>query len=335
MKKLLFVYGLLVATFLAYIWFFVLRDDRPTGWNESPTGLSGEIAEKYVMVTFQSSLDYWRSSMKGFEDAAQELNVSVEFQGATQYDPIEEVTVLEKVIARKPDGIAITAINPEALNPTIDKAVAAGIPVVLFDSGAPDSRAYAFLGTDNYDAGAKAAREMGRRLGGHGQVAVVTQPNQLNHQDRTRGFKETLQKEYPGISIAEVADGKGDILVSSKAAERILDAYPNVAGFFATQANGGVGIAQALQARGLEGRKVVIGFDTDKGTLDLVKSGVIDATLAQGTWNMGYWSLLSLFHLHHNIVAAGGAEGANPIPPYMDTGITIVTRDNVENYYAK
>ncbi|WP_027094111.1 substrate-binding domain-containing protein [Cohnella thermotolerans] len=335
MKKLLFVYGLLVVTFLAYIWYFVLRDEAPTGWNESAAGLTGEISEKYVMVTFQSSLDYWRTSMKGFEDAAQQLNVSVEFQGATQYDPNEEITVLEKVIARKPAGIAVTAINPEALNPTIDKAVAAGIPIVLFDSGAPKSKAYAFLGTDNYDAGAQAAREMARRLGGRGKVAVVTQPNQLNHQERTRGFEETLQKDYPGMSIAEVADGKGDILVSSQATNRILEAHPDVQGFFATQANGGVGIAEALETLGLAGRKVVIGFDTDKGTLDLVKSGVIDATLAQGTWNMGYWSLLSLFHLHHGIVAAGGGEGSHPIPPYMDTGITIVTRDNVDDYYAK
>lgn len=335
MKKLLFVYGLLVATFLCYLWYFVLRDDKPSGWNETAAGLSGEIEEKYVMVTFQSSLDYWRTSMKGFEDAAQELNVSVEFQGATQYDPNEENTVLEKVIARKPAGIAVTAINPEALNPAIDKAVTAGIPVVLFDSGAPDSKAYAFLGTDNYGAGSQAAREMGRLLGGKGKVAVVTQPNQLNHQDRLRGFKETLGQEFPEMSIAEVADGKGDIQVSSQAAERILDAHPDVAGFFATQANGGVGIGEALQARGLERRKVIISFDTDKGTLDMVKSGVINETLAQGTWNMGYWSLLSLFHLHHGIIAAGGAEGSNPIPPYTDTGITIVNRDNVDDYYAK
>lgn len=335
MKKLLLVYGLLIATFLAYIWYFVLREERPNGWNEGATGLTGGIEEKYVMVTFQSSLDYWRSSMKGFEDAAQQLNVSVEFRGATQYDPNEEITVLEKVIARKPAGIAVTAINPEALNPAIDKAVAAGIPVVLFDSGAPKSKAYAFLGTDNYDAGAQAAREMGRRLGSRGKVAVVTQPNQLNHQDRTRGFEETLRKEFPGMSIAAVADGKGDILVSAQATEKILDEHPDVDGFFATQANGGAGIAQALQDRGLEGRKTVIGFDTDKGTLDLVRSGEIDATLAQGTWNMGYWSLLSLFHLSHGIVAEGKQEGSHPIPPYMDTGITIVTRDNVDDYYAK
>ena len=125
--------------------------------------------------------------MKGFEDAAHELNVSVEFRGATQYDANKENTVLEQIIAKKPAGIAITAINPQALNVMIDKAVKAGIPIVLFDSGAPDSKAYSCLGTDNYSAGAQAAREFGRLMMGEGQAAVVTQPNQLNHEERNSG----------------------------------------------------------------------------------------------------------------------------------------------------
>jgi ribose transport system substrate-binding protein len=338
MKKLLLVYGLLTATFLVYIWYYGYRDDKLGGFEEGTAGLVGEIEENYVMVTFQSGLDYWRNSMKGFEDAAQALNVSVEFRGATQYDANEEITVLEQVIARKPAGIAISAINPEALNQTINKAVNAGIPVVLFDSGAPKSKAYAFLGTDNYEAGAQAAREMGRRLSGNGKVAVVTQPNQLNHQERTHGFRDTLYKEFPGMTIVDIVDGKGDILISEKAALDVLDKYPDVAGFFATQAGGGVGIGQALQMRGLAGKRVVIGFDTDKGTLDMVRAGIINATLAQGTWNMGYWSLLSLFHLHHQTAQPrtnGETVGVHPIPPYTDTGITVVTRSNVEDYYAK
>ncbi|MBW5447953.1 substrate-binding domain-containing protein [Cohnella sp. CFH 77786] len=339
MKKRLplIVYGLCTVSFLLFIWYYGIRDGKGDDWNESPIGLAGDIEEKYVMVTFQSGLDYWRPIMKGFEDAAQGLNVSVEFRGATQYDANEEITVLEQVIAKKPAGIAVTAINPEALNVTIDKAVRAGIPIVLFDSGAPGSKAYSFLGTDNYKAGATAAREMGRLLAGKGKVAVVTQPNQLNHIERTNGFLETLSKEFPGLTVAEVADGKGDVTVSGLVADSLLDRFPDLDGFFATQANGGVGIGQALKDKGLAGRKVIIGFDTDKGTLDMVKDGTINATLAQGTWNMGYWALMELFHLRHKIVQPNSeaAGGAAPLPPYIDTGVTVVTRANVDNYYAK
>ena len=339
MKKqlLLAIYGLVTGLFLLFFWYFGLRGDNQNEWNENPSRLMGDIEEKYVLVTFQSNLDYWRSIMKGFEDAAQVLNVSVEFRGASQYDANEEITVLEQVIAKKPAGIAVTAINPEALNVTIDKAVNAGIPIVLFDSGAPGSKAHSFLGTDNYSAGAKAARELGRLLSGRGEAAVLTQPNQLNHQERTKGFIETLANEYPNIRVVRIADGKGSIQGSAQAADELLGAHPEIDGFFATQANGGVGIGQTLKKLGLGGDKIVIGFDTDKGTLDMVKDGTINATLAQGTWNMGYWSLLELFHQSHNIVQPDGqdANGAHSLPPFIDTGITIVTKDNVDNYYAK
>ncbi|QMV43156.1 substrate-binding domain-containing protein [Cohnella cholangitidis] len=339
MKKqlLLIVYGLVTGLFALFFWYFGFREDNRDEWNENPIGLMGSMEEKYVMVTFQSGLDYWKSIMKGFEDAAQVLNVSVEFRGASQYDANEEITVLEQVIAMKPAGIAVTAINPEALVGTIDKAIKAGIPVVLFDSDSPSSKAYSFLGTDNYGAGAQAARELGRLLSGQGKAAVVTQPNQLNHEERTKGFTETLKQEFPAIQVVRIADGRGKIQESEKVAKAILRQYPDLDGFFATQANGGVGIGKALKESGVAKSKVVIGFDTDKGTLDLVKDGTINATIAQGTWNMGYWSLLELFHQHHDLVQPNSEDiyGAHPLPSFIDTGVTIVTQDNVDNYYAK
>lgn len=339
MKKplLLIVYGLVTGLFVLFFWYFGIREDKQDDWNENPIGLMGDIEERYVMVTFQSGLDYWRSIMKGFEDAAQVLNVSVEFRGAIQYDANEEITVLEQVIAKKPAGIAVTAINPDALIGTIDKAIKAGIPIVLFDSDSPGSKAYSFLGTDNYSAGAQAAREFGRLLEGRGKAAVVTQPNQLNHEQRTKGFTETLKKEFPKIVIVEVADGRGNIKQSEQAAKSILQQYPDLSGFFATQANGGVGIGLAIKELNLAGKKVIIGFDTDKGTLDLVREGTINATIAQGTWNMGYWSLLELFHQHHDLVQpdSEGMNGAHPLPPFIDTGVTIVNQENVDSFYAK
>lgn len=77
----------------------------------------------------------------------------------------------------------------------------------------------------------------------------------------------------------------------------------------------------------------IISFDTDKGTLDMVKEGTIAATLAQGTWNMGYWTLQFLFHLHHGIGSDG--QEFSPLPRVVDTGITVVTRENVDQFYAK
>ncbi|MDQ0253127.1 ribose transport system substrate-binding protein [Evansella vedderi] len=335
MKKLLLVYALLIGTFMIYVYFEHFKEPAASPWDVQ--GLRGEMNETYVMVTFQSGMEYWRSSLKGFEDAAQALNVSVEYRGATQYDIQEQITVLEQVIARKPAGIALSAIDPYALTDTINKAIDTGIPVVLFDSGASGSKAYSFLGTNNYNAGVTAAHEMAELLNEEGEVAVITLLDQLNHQERTEGFKDALSLNYPNINIVAVEDGQGNRLFSRNKTQELIEKYPDLAGIFATEANGGVGIGEAVQLENNSGDIKIISFDTDKGTLEMIENDIISATMAQGTWNMGYWSLIFLFHLHHELTEPMVLKSRDlaPLPLYLDTGITIVTKENVENYFAQ
>jgi ribose transport system substrate-binding protein len=337
MKKLLIIHIFLISIFLLYLYEYHFRESPSSPISQMEESLRGEISEKYVMVTFQAGIDYWKMPLKGFEDAARGLNVSVEYRGATQYDAHEQITVLEQVIAKKPSGIAISAINPDKLTATINKAIDADIPVILFDADAPSSRAYSFVGTNNYNAGMTAAHKMAELLGESGKVAIVTLPHQLNHQERTKGFLETITKEYPEMEVIAIKDGKGDQLFSRQMVVDILRENPDLAGVFATEANGGVGIGNAIQSVKMQEEIKIISFDTDKRTLDMVREGIIAATLAQGTWKMGYWSLQFLFHLNHklNPSSAEGISDMNLLPPYMDTGISIVTEENVENYYSQ
>ncbi|MDL4840894.1 substrate-binding domain-containing protein [Aquibacillus rhizosphaerae] len=331
MRKLLFIYLLLIGLFVVYVYNYQNNESTTREWSENE--LRGSMDETYVMVTFQVGIDYWKRALKGFEDAAGALNVSVEYRGATQYDVNEEITILEQVIAKNPAGIAVSTMDPEALNPVIDKAVEAGIPVVMFDADAPDSKAYSFLGTDNYYAGVEAAHKMADLLNEDGEVGVITQPNQLNHQERTQGFQDTIFMEYPDMTVVSTKNGRGDQMVSKEVAEEIMDEYPDIAGIFATEANGGVGVGQATMANNLQESIKIISFDTDKGTLDMIEDGIISATIAQGTWDMGYWSLQFLFHLHHGVIE--DKDELNPLPRFMDTGVTIVTEQNVESYYLQ
>ncbi len=336
LKKLFFVYIFLLGLFALYLSYYHFQDINGTSSEQVQEGIRGDIDEKYVMVTFQSGSDYWKRALKGFEDAANELNVSVEYRGATQYDVHEQITVLEQVIAQKPDGIAITAIEAAKIAPTINKAIKAGIPVVLFDSGSPASDAPTFIGTDSYNAGVIGAQEMAALMVNQGKVGIVTLPNQLNHQQRLRGFKDTIEKDYPGIDIVEVKDGKGNELVSKQAAVELLEKYPDLKGIFVTEANGGIGVGHAAISMNREKDVKIVSFDADKPTLDMIKDGTISATLAQGTWKMGYWSLLSLFHLKHQLTE-DSKMGINtpPLPPNIDTGVSVVTKENAGDFYGK
>ncbi|WP_117160826.1 substrate-binding domain-containing protein [Paraliobacillus sp. X-1268] len=331
MKNLLFVYLLLISLFVLYVYHYQANELTTQEWSKNE--LQGNMDETYVMVTFQVGIDYWKRALKGFEDAAGALNVSVEYRGAREYDVNEEITVLEQVIAKNPAGIAISTMDPEALSSVIDKAVEADIPVVMFDADAPESKAFTFLGTNNYHAGEEAAHKMAALVNEKGKVGVITQPYQLNHQERTQGFQDTIFLEYPEMEVVSIKNGRGDQSESKLVAQDMITEFPGLVGVFATEANGGVGVGQASLTNNLEDSLKIISFDTDKGTLDMIQDGVISATLAQGTWDMGYWSLQFLFHLQHKIVEEEDAE--TPLPRYVDTGITIVTQKNVDSYYPQ
>lgn len=337
MKKLLFLYLIVILVAFSFFYMMFIRGSE-TERLEREVGLKGSMDEKYVMVNFLTGIDYWKNVLKGFEDAASLLGVSIEYKGSTQYDVQEQIIVLEQVIARNPAGIAISAMDPTALNEAINKAVDAGIPVVMFDADAPESNAYAYIGTNNYKAGETAAHKMAELLGNQGEVAIITLLNQQNHMERKEGFVSTIVTNYPQMTVVATEDGKGDLWSSEQAAVKLIEQYPKLKGIFVTEANGGIGVGHALMSEGKVDELEVIGFDTDKGTLDMVKSGVLSATIVQGTWNMGYWSLMQLFHLNHELVEPISAQqntGVSPLPIYIDTGVSVVTKENVEHFYVK
>ena len=300
------------------------------------TAFNADPKEEYYMVTFLSGIEYWKGCYKGFEAAGELYGVKTIYAGAAEYDVNQAVTVFEQIIANKPAGIAVTCINPDAYEEPIKKAMEAGIPVVTFDADSPNSGRYSFLATGNKAAGAMAANYLASALGEKGDVALVTLPGQLNHEERTAGFVETIEANYPNMKVVQVANGGGEQTTAAAAASGILQANPSVVGLFCTDATSGVGAVAAITETNRTDVKIV-SFDTDKGTLDAIKDGKIAASIAQGTWNMGFWAFQMLFQLNHNLInpTEGWADkGINPLPPYVDTGVNVVTKDNVDAFYV-
>ena len=302
----------------------------------SGAAFNADPKEEYYMVTFLSGIEYWKGCYKGFEAAGEMYGVKTIYAGAAEYDVNQAVTVFEQIIANKPAGIAVTCINPDAYIEPIKKAMEAGIPIVTFDADSPNSGRYSFLATGNKAAGAMAANYLASALGEKGDVALVTLPGQLNHEERTAGFVETIEANYPNMKVVQVGNGGGEQTTAAAAASAILQANPSVVGLFCTDATSGVGAVAAITETNRTDVKIV-SFDTDKGTLDAIKDGKIAASIAQGTWNMGFWAFQMLFQLNHNLInpTEGWADkGINPLPPYVDTGVNVVTKDNVDAFYV-
>ena len=329
MRRLIIVYLLLIVFFVIFVYQYQSENENDQEFQHDQ--LKGAIEETYVMITYQSGMDYWKRQLKGFEDAAESLNVSVEYRGTTHYDTEEMIALVEQIIAKKPAGIAIAPINKTAINTVINKATEAGIPVVLFDTDAPESNADAFVGTDNYYAGSEAAHQLAEYVDFQGQVAVMKNKSSDQDRERVQGFKDAIEQNYPNIQLVHTGNGDGDETISKEAMMRIIEDFPELKGVFATEAASGIGVAQAIIGMERVGETKIISFNIDKPTIDFIDEGVITGTLSQSFWGAGYWSMQLLFHLEHDLLLDN--SGTVNIPKYVDTGINVITKENVNNYY--
>lgn len=288
--------------------------------------------QTYYMVSFLSGISYWADAFRGMQDAAEFLGVEAVYTGTPEYDITGEVRVLEETIGLEPDGIVLTVIQAEALQPTIDAAIESGLPLVTFDADSPQSKRYAFLGTGNYAAGVMAARYIGP-LAQSGQAAVVTVPSQNNLAQRTQGFIDTIQAEFPDIVTGDqfIVDNQNTSEQAATGLAALLQAEPGIRGVFSSNAQAAIGAAQALREAGLSDQVHHIGFDFDEGTLDLIDNGQLGATLAQGTWQMGFWGLMFVYMVRNGLIESVSdwqAAGISPLPPNVDTGVVVINRDN-------
>ena len=336
MKKTVLLYASLIAAMVLLGYFYYPTTTPSSPWGNLNTGIRGEIDEKYVMLTNESGADYWKNALKGFEDAADKLNVSIDYVGTSNYDATEQATILEQVIAKKPKGIAIAGIeSPEVLDALV-KADEAGIPVVSIDNTINSPVIKSFIGTDNYFAGAEAARRLVKEVGPSGDLAVVMNSGRPNEQLRLKGFTETMAAEFPNRRIVGVANGQGSNKEARKQAVALLNQYPNLSGVFATNTEEGIGVAEAAVYYKKKLIKIIT-VNEDIRTLDYIKQGVITASIEQGTWNMGYWALQQLFHVKHNLLneTAYSQRNIPLLPKQVYTDISFITKDNVDNFYAK
>lgn len=295
---------------------------------EAASPYIGVKEEEYYLISFLSGLDYWKGVYGGFEQAGKSLGVKTFYAGDPGYDINKSVTVFEQIVAKNPAGIAIAAINADALKDPIDKARKAGIEIVTYDSDSPDSTSSSYLSTGNVAAGSVAADHMAELVGGKGEIALLYSIGQQNVEQRIQGFVETLEAKYPEMIIVAKANDKGDQTEAAKALSAVLQANPSIVGVFGADGVAGVGGATAIKESGKEGKVKLIGFDTDKALLDMIKNGSVDASIAQGTVNMGYWSMQFLYQLKHGLAPT-------PLPGFVDTGVSVVTKENVEDYYVK
>ena len=232
----------------------------------------------------------------GVDQAAKDFHAQALWNGPNEEtDYTRQIQIVDAMIARQVDAIAISATDEQALVAPLERALRAGIPVTIFDSGVNLEVYTSFIATDNYQAGCTAARTIARLIGAKGDVAMVMQkPGGTSTMLREQGFEETLSREFPGVRIAARQYGMADPARSRAAAENILTAHPDLAGIFASSEAASLGTIHALRSRQLAGKIRLITFDFSEEHVAALRDGTIDVMLVQDPYRIGYEAVKSL-----------------------------------------
>jgi ribose transport system substrate-binding protein len=291
-------------------------------------------SERYILVTVNSKLPYWKTARAGLDKAAAQYGVKSDVRGPDSYDPQAEVQEFRGAVALKPAGILVSVADAALMKPEIDAAVTAGIPVITIDSDAPDSRRLYFIGTNNVQAGQIGGQRVVEKLHGKGNVVFYTMP-QTNLDQRLKGYKDVFA-EHPGIKVVEVFNIKGD---AGNAFDRTMHylgdkSSEKIDAFICLEASAGKDVAEALKRQNAADR-LVMAMDVDEATLDLIKSGTIDATIAQKPYTMAFYGLKCLDDIHHYPIELKkdySWDSFAPVPAFVDTGVSLVDKINVDVY---
>jgi ribose transport system substrate-binding protein len=266
---------------------------------------------------------FWQTVRAGAELASREAKVEMIWAAPQiETDFSGQVSIVEDFINRRVSAIVIAPSHQRALVSVAERAVAAGIPVVVMDSALESDRPASYVATDNRQGGVLAAREMGRVTGGKGKVAVVgIAPGTGSGLEREAGFTETLQKEFPGLTLVGLQYCDSDRSKALSVAEDFLTAAPDLAGMFGSAEPAAVGIFRAVQSRGKKGQVKIVGFDASADLLEALRDGTIDALVVQDPFRIG----------HDAVAAAVRAVAGQSVERRIDTGVIVVTRENLES----
>lgn len=275
-----------------------------------------------IAMTFRN--DYWQKVNYGCNLASLELDVDYYFDGMQEHTSeayIDQIALVQRAIDMKADGIMLSAIDKEKLNPIVEKAKKAGIPLITFDSGVSSDAALSFIATNNINAGIMAATQM-RRAVVNGTVAVIA--NDLTAQtttERVEGFVSDMKK-YARYTVLDAVSCNGQIETAREKFKEIYTENPDIRAIFCTNSESAIGTARAVQELGKAGDIYVIGFDSPAEEIAYLEKNVIQGLIIQNPFLMGYNGIVSLYKYITE----------KEIPPkIIDTGVLFVTKDRLND----
>jgi len=274
--------------------------------------------------------EFWKSINAGAVKAQRELStggtkVEIIWKGPLREDDRDQqIQVVENFMSRHVSAIVLAPLDSQALVRPVNNAISAGVPVVVIDSDLKSDKYVSFIATDNYKGGQMAGEEMGKQLGGKGNVVLLRYAvGSASTEAREAGFLDALKSKFPDVKIISSDQHAGATRETSYGvAQNLINRFGREAnGVFCPNENSTIGMTKALRDVGLARGKVkMIGFDAGSLSIQDLKNGDVQALVVQNPMLMGYLGVATAIkHLH-----------GEKVEKRIDTGVVLVTRDNMD-----
>lgn len=301
-------------------------DNAPAAEEPAADEMLAPADQLYVFLPKSLDNPYWDDCRLGMEDLAAELGVQAEFLGPATADAAQQVAIFESVIARNPVGIAVSPNDPATVEAAIAMAMEAGIPVFAWDADAPGSERIAYVGTNNVEAGKVAGEELAKAINYEGKIAILHGSlSAQNAIERVTGFEEAIA-QYPDIEIVAVEPTEESPDQALNKAETLLQAYPDLVGFYGVTGVGVPGAAGAVQAANMCDEIAIVGFDVVPQGIEAMRNNCVTALVSQRPYGMTQQTMQMLYDMYN--------EGWDPDTDNYDTGVVVVYPDTLEEFLS-
>ena len=279
---------------------------------------------KLAFVT-NNSADFWTIARRGVEKADAELaDVDAEFRISADGTAAEQQRIVDDLLTKGVDGIAISPVDPQNQTALIDAAAQRTL-VFTQDSDAPQTNRVCYIGTDNIEAGRQAGQLIREAIPEGGSIMLfVGKLDARNAQERIQGIKEALTGS--SVSIIDVrTDDVDDVRAKANAADALVR-HPDIKALVGLWSYNGPAILNAVREAGKVGRVRIVAFDEADDTLAGVKDGSIHGTVVQQPYEFGYQAIMRMAQ------AVRGDRSFIPASKQIIVPTQVVKRSNVEEF---
>jgi ribose transport system substrate-binding protein len=279
-----------------------------------------ENSRNVDMIVKMDHGDFWKTVKMGAEVAAKEYNVNLTFKAPQAENDIDEqIRLVDESIQNNADAIILSASDYMKLAQVTDRAAYYKIPVISMDSEVASARVKSFVGTNNYEAGQKAAERLIKLTGTESRIGVMNfVKGAKNGDEREQGFLDYAAR-YPGVEVVDIEYCESDEQKAREFTRKMMAEHPDLNGIVALNEVASIGTAEEIQKLGYGEKVKIITFDSPSKVMELLQEGIVQGTVIQNPFNNGYLAVQ---------IAVQAIEGIE-VPERVDTYSKLIDLDNM------